>query len=98
MHSDTYICYKCGEDIVDHVYQVQRRRIRKIPVDAPATRAEKVKLGILFDAVDPSHGGVILGPEFDDYCPTCFKNLPSIEELIKAHKTGLQERESNENT
>ena len=72
------ICSSCGEVIVDHVYSVQRRKVR------PASKDRTLN-----DAVDSSHAGVILGPEFDMYCPTCFDSLPTIEELIRDYKKNL---------
>jgi len=71
----TYRCFSCGHDIEDRVYFVQRRRIRS-----------SKELGPL---VDNSHGGVILGPEFDPHCSTCYSEIPTIQELINAHKKGL---------
>jgi len=68
---------------------VQRRRVRKLPENAPSSLTERVRLGIKFDAVDPSHAGVILGPEFDPHCTTCYKELPSLQELIDVHKSGI---------
>ncbi len=87
--STTYRCFDCSHDIEDHVYFVQRRRIRKIPKNAPSSLSERVRLGIQFDAVDPSHAGVILGPEFDPHCSSCYKELLTIQELIDAHKNRL---------
>ena len=71
----TYRCFSCGHDIEDRVYFVQRRRIRS-----------SKELGPL---VDNSHGGVILGPEFDPYCSACYSEIPTIQELINAHKNGI---------
>ena len=85
----TYICVECLEGIVDHVYLVKRRKVRPIPKNAPSSAVERIKLGILFDAVDTSHGGIIVGPEEDSYCPTCYAKLPSVKELINAYKSGL---------
>jgi len=65
--------------IVDHAYSVQRRGIR-----AP------FKDKTLNDAFDSSHAGVILGPEFDMYCPTCYNSLPTIKELISAHRSEIE--------
>ena len=79
--SSSVICSSCGEVIVDHAYSVQRRRIRPPFKDAT-----------LNDAFNSSHAGVILGPEFDMYCPTCFDSLPSIEELIDANKSRVEAR------
>ena len=85
----TYICVDCEKDIVDHVYLVKRRKVRPILKNAPSSAVERVKLGILFDAVDTSHGGIIVGPEEDSYCSTCYTKLPSVEELINAYKNEL---------
>jgi len=82
--SSSVICSECGDVIVDHAYSVQRRRIR-----APFKQAT------LNDAFDSSHAGVILGPEFDMYCPTCFDDLPSIEDLIRDNKKSLDNSSKN---
>ena len=96
MHnSTTYICFSCGHDIEDHVYLVQRRRIRPIPKNAPSSLTERVRLGIKFDAVETFHAGVILGPERDPHCSTCFSKLPDIQELIDAHKNGIDKSSKN---
>ena len=79
-----YTCTDCDEVILDHVYLVQRRRIRSVPPKDSPQYATALK-----DAFDPSHGGVILGPEYDPYCPSCYENIPTIQELIDAHKNGL---------
>ena len=78
--TDTYICYSCGVEIVDHVYSVQRRRIR--PAQIPGT---------IKDAVDPWHGGVQLGPEYDPYCSTCYREIDTIEEMLDTYKINLGE-------
>lgn len=82
--SDSYICTTCRKVILDHVYLVQRRRIRSVP-----SKGSPLYPTALKDALDPSHGGVILGPEQDVYCPTCYDKIPTIQELINAHKNGL---------
>ncbi len=83
---NTHICYVCGVEIVDHVYSVQRRIIR--PVPAPGTVGyEKAPK----DAVDPWHGGVQLGPEYDPHCPTCYKEIDTIEEMLYKYKINLGE-------
>lgn len=82
MHSNgtTYKCCECGDDIVDHVYYVERRRIRPL---------KEGKVHNTPDLIDPSHAGVILGPEYDPYCPTCYEALPDIQELIDAYKNRI---------
>ena len=77
----TYRCFSCGHDIEDRVYFVQRRRIRS-----------SKELGPL---VDNSHGGVILGPEFDPYCSTCYGEIPTIQELISNNKRELKDNENS---
>lgn len=84
------ICSSCGEVIVNHAYSVQRRRIRVVP-----EKTSPLYKSALKDAVDNSHGGVILGPEFDLYCDTCFVNLPTIEELIDGHKSKVDSSSKN---
>lgn len=83
----TYKCCECGTDIVDHVYQVQRRRIRPL---REVSETGKVKHNVS-DALDGSHAGVILGPEYDLYCPTCYADIPTIQELINKNKGKLKE-------
>ena len=83
--SSSVICSSCREVIIDHAYSVQRRRIRVPFKDAT-----------LNDAFDSSHAGVILGPEFDMYCPTCYSNLPTIKELINANKSSIESSETND--
>ena len=76
------ICSSCREVIINHAYSVQRRRVRAVP-----EKTSPLYKSALKDAVDSSHGGVILGPEFDLYCDTCFAALPTIQELIGDHKS-----------
>ena len=71
----THRCFSCSHDIEDRVYFVQRRRIRSSKELSPL--------------VDNSHGGVILGPEFDPHCSVCYGKIPTIQELINAHKNGI---------
>ena len=85
--SSSVICSSCREVIVDHAYSVQRRRIR-----AP------FKDSTLNDGFDSSHAGVILGPEFDMYCPTCYNSLPKIKELIRANKSRIESGETNDHS
>ncbi len=85
MHSN--ICFSCGEVIVGRVYSVQRRRIRDVSRDEPSP--------LTTDAIDPLHGGVILGPEFDVDCIACYANLPDVQELIDAHKERVNSDSKN---
>jgi hypothetical protein len=85
------ICSSCGEVIVDHAYSVQRRKIRPVSETLP----DGTKKFSMYDAVDSSHAGIILGPEFDMYCPTCYDSLPTIEELIRDHKKSLDSNSEN---
>lgn len=71
------ICSSCEEVIVNHAYRVQRRKIRAVP-DNPTVWDT--------DAVDKLHGGIVLGPESDLYCDSCYEKLPTVNELISAHK------------
>ncbi len=89
MHSNsatTYRCFGCAKDIIDHVNMVQRRKIRPVPPNASP---------MMKDAVDPSHGGVILGPEFDPYCDICYAKIPTIQELLNAHKKRVDKEREN---
>ncbi len=81
MHSSV-ICVSCEEIIVDHIYSVQRRRLRPLEETLPNGEIRYNPE----DLLDHSHAGVILGPEYDPYCPTCFAELPTIQELINAYK------------
>ncbi len=47
------------------------------------------------DVIDPSHAGVILGLEYEPHCPTCFAELPSIQELISNNKRELKDNENS---
>jgi hypothetical protein len=85
------ICTSCPEVIVDHIYSVQRRRIRPLTETLPDGKVRYNQP----DIIDPSHAGVILGPEYDPYCPTCFAELPTIQELINAHKNGFDKGSKN---
>ncbi len=94
MHSntytlDTYVCYVCGVEIVDHVYSVQRRRIRSVPALGTVAYEKALK-----DAVNPWHGGIQLGPEYAPYCSTCYKEIDTIEELLATYKIGLKNENS----
>ena len=81
----TYLCYDCGEPIVDHVFLVQRRRVRPLK--------EILSDGVVqhnpHDAVESFHAGVQVGPELDPHCSTCYAALPTVQELIDAYKIGL---------
>lgn len=81
----SYVCYSCGEDIAGQVWQVQRRRVRPL--------REMLSLGKIKhnppDLVDPNHAGIIVGPEYDDHCNSCHKSLPTVQELIDAHKSSI---------
>ena len=81
------VCSSCGEVIVDHAYSVQRRRIRSV--------SKNNFTPLNTDAIDPSHGGVILGPEFNLHCPACYESLPTIQELINAHKKRIDSSSKN---
>ncbi len=89
--STTYRCFSCDHDIEDHVYFVQRRRIRPVKELSPDGTIKHNPP----DAVDPSHAGVILGPEFDPHCSSCYKELPTIQELIDAHKKRVNNPSKN---
>lgn len=80
-----YICSICEKPISDHVYLVQRRKVRPVKeiLSDGKTRINP------HDAIDPSHAGVILGPERDPYCSECFAKLPTIQELIDDYKKSL---------
>lgn len=85
------LCTVCREVIIDHAYSVQRRRIRSVPAKSSPQYKDAMK-----DAVDPSHGGVILGPEFDLYCDLCYAKLPTIQELINDYKSAQTESEKDD--
>jgi len=89
--SSSLICSSCGEVIVDHAYSVQRRRLRPTQEILPSGKKQYNPR----DAIDSSHAGVILGPEFDMYCPTCYETLPTIEELIRDNKKRLDSSSKN---
>ncbi len=78
-------CYSCGESIVGRVWLVQRRRVRPL--------RELLSLGKIKynppDLVDPNHAGIQVGPEYDDHCNTCYEKLPTVQELIDAHKSSI---------
>jgi hypothetical protein len=80
----TVICSQCGEEITDHVYKVQRRRIRP-----PTEQKFGEPINYKPDVVNPWHAGVQVGPEFDDHCQKCYDVLPSIDELFDAYKKRL---------
>ena len=82
-----YTCCQCEQPITDHVYQVDRRRVR------PLVEFKKGKE--VFnppDALQSWHAGIIVGPENDDYCPKCFELIPGVQELLNDYKTGLDSR------
>ncbi len=77
-----YHCSQCKKPILDHVYQVQRRSIRPVvPVKKGGTGSH--------DAIHTWHDGVKLGPESDDYCPSCYELLPDIQELLSDYYKSL---------
>lgn len=80
----TVICSKCKEPIVDHCWQVQRRRIRAL---TEHVNGEPVNYAP--DVINPWHGGIQVGPEFDDYCTRCYEELPTLDELFDDHKKRL---------
>ncbi len=85
MHTDTYICYACGHDIVDHVYLVQRRTVRPVPLKGSPEYKTAPK-----DAVHTWHGGIILGPERDPYCSSCYTELSTVQNLLDSYKDSLK--------
>lgn len=82
-----YVCSQCEEPILDHVYQVQRRRIRPVVSVSEGGDGQH-------DAIDTWHNGVQLGPEFDDYCLSCYDKLPDIQELLNDYHKSLNPRSS----
>ena len=90
-NSTTYRCFGCGHDIEDNIYFVQRRRIRPVK-ELSLTGTMKYNPP---DALDPSHAGVILGPEYDPHCSTCYMELPTIQDLINAHKNRVDKSSKN---
>lgn len=89
--SSTYVCVGCKESIIDHVYLVQRRRIRPTKETSPSGKT----IHNPPDLIDTSHAGVILGPEHDPYCTTCYMELPTLQDLINAHKKRVDSSSKN---
>ena len=83
-----YVCFgPCGKTIPahEHVYLVQRRRIRPVKYDKQGRPGRH-------DSVQTWHDGVQVGPEYDPYCDDCFDKLPSIDDLLAQHKAGMEIR------
>lgn len=80
----TVICSQCKRPVGDHLYQVQRRRIRAL---TEQVNGEPVNYAP--DLANPWHAGIVVGPEYDDYCDGCFDKLPTIDELFDAYKKRL---------
>ncbi len=81
MHNDAYICYVCGNTIVDHVYLIQRRSVRYVPPKGSLEYDSALK-----DAVDPWHGGIIVSSEKDPHCSDCYSSLQTVQELLDIYK------------
>ena len=86
----TYTCVKCLKDIVDHVYLVQRRKVRPLREVLPSGPDGKpIIKHNPSDAIETFHAGIQVGPEEDPYCPLCYAKLPTIQELINDFKSNL---------
>ncbi len=80
----TVICSQCKLPVGDHLYKVQRRRIRAL-----TEQVSGEPINYKPDVISPWHAGVVVGPEYDDYCDTCFVKLSTIDELFDAYKKRL---------
>ncbi len=82
-----YTCYDCGKTVPahEHVYLVQRRRIRPVKYDKQGKPGRH-------DSVQTWHDGVQVGPEYDAHCDGCFDKLPSIDDLLARHKANMEIR------
>lgn len=83
---DVYYCHGCGEQIEDHVYRVQQRHVRPVTETDPQTGETITNK---HDVIHPWHAGVKLGPGFDNYCPKCYENIPTVQELLDAYHARL---------
>ena len=77
-----YICSQCEEPILIHAFKVFRRTVRPV---VPKSKGGTGR----HDAIHTWHDGIQVGPEYDYYCPECYKKLPSIQDILDAYQASL---------